>query len=298
MSKKVRLLTIAVMISLVTAVPVLAAAPAQGTVIEGESVPGVALGDSRAQVEAAWGQPYLCQNMSYYDGRQGLNGICEFDVDGGGRITVYYFAPDGGPAQDSADDVVDSIRWPQAVSGWVTTAGVNTTLALDDPQAVIDAYPNAEVTYSGDYVYRVRDTELGIEVLRSWNVYGAFTTVSMSIFNPRPTPPPQEKTTRIVDIDLTARKAKGQRQINAQVQVQDERGYGAPGATVIASWVFPDGSTYTVQDTTRGSSGSFAYFTIDVPSRGTYTLRIEDILLDGYRFDAENSLLRGSIKIK
>lgn len=302
MSRKLMILTIAVLVSLVTVLPVLAATPAEGVVVEGESVPGVALNDTRAQVEAAWGQPYSCQNMSYYDGRQGLDGICDFDVDGGGRVTAYFYTPDGGPAQGVDDDVVTTISWPQSVSGWVTTAGVNTTLALDDPQAVIDAYPNAEVTYhNGDYVYAVVDTELGIHILRPWNFYGGFATVRMSIFNPYPSPPPPppvEKTTRIVDIDLSAKKVKGQRQINAQVQVRNETGYGAPGATVIASWEFPDGSTYTTQDNTRGSSGSFAYFSIDVPSRGMYTLHIEDIVLDGYRFDAENSMLSESIKIK
>lgn len=60
----------------------------------------------------------------------------------------------------------------------------------------------------------------------------------------------------------------------------------------------PDGSTYTVEDIIRGSSGSFAYFSIDIPSRGTYILHIEDILLDGYQFDAEDSILSESINIK
>ena len=291
MSKKVMLITIAVVISLITAVPVLAAAPTEGTVIEGVSVPGIALGFTRAQVEATYGEPDSCQG--------GDASYCQFPVDGGGQVGVHYRGSDGSGSSNSPDDVVLAIRWHEQVSGWTTTAGINTTMAAQDPAAVIAAYPNAEVTYNQfGGIYSVVDHEGGVEVIWAPDFYSGTTRVNMAIFYPRPTPPPQEKTTRIVDIDLTAKKLKGQRQINAQVQVQDERGYGAPGATVIASWVFPDGSTIAVQATTRGSSGSFAYFTMNVPSRGTYTLRIEDILLDGYRFDAENSLLSGSIKIK
>ena len=54
-------LTLAVLISILLATmlsfPAFADAPANGTVIEGESVPGLALGATRAQVEAAYGGP-------------------------------------------------------------------------------------------------------------------------------------------------------------------------------------------------------------------------------------------------
>ena len=117
MKRKALILVVILLVSLATAIPVLAAVPAVGTVTEGAGVPGIDLGDSRAQVEAAFGQPASCQNLPYYDGRQGVNGICEFDVDGGGQVTLHYFYADGGPAQDSPDDMVFSIRWPEAVSG-------------------------------------------------------------------------------------------------------------------------------------------------------------------------------------
>ena len=113
---------------LVTAISVLAAAPTEGTVIEGHSVPGVvALVDTWAQVEAAYSQPASCKNSDYLDGRQGLNVSCEFHVDGGGWATVNFLGPDGGPAQASPDNEVYSISWEQGVSKWVTTAGINTT---------------------------------------------------------------------------------------------------------------------------------------------------------------------------
>ena len=108
--------------------------------------------------------------------------------------------------------------------------------------------------------------------------------------------PPRVKLTRVVDIDLTASKTKGQRQITAQIQIRDDRGYGVTGATVHASWVFPDGSVEAVQDTTRSSG--FTYFTMDVPRRGTYTFRIDDVVLQDHQFDPDNSVLSASIKVK
>jgi hypothetical protein len=119
-------------------------------------------------VEAALGEPYACRDMVRFDGRKGntgKDGICDYDVDGVGRVTAYIFAADGELALGTADDVLTGVRSPQAISGWVTTAGVNTTLALSDPQGVIEAYPNAEVTYNGSYVYQIQDRALGITVM-------------------------------------------------------------------------------------------------------------------------------------
>ena len=73
----------------------------------------------------------------------------------------------------------------------MTTAGVNTTLAVNDPQAVIDAYPNAEITYwYGDFVAEVRDPELEISIQGSYDFYSGSISVRMAIFTPyTPTPP-------------------------------------------------------------------------------------------------------------
>ncbi|MGB7873079.1 MAG: hypothetical protein WBL25_01755 [Anaerolineales bacterium] len=62
-SNTMKLLTTAVLIAILLsgrmAVPVLADASAKGVVIEGESVPGLTLGDTRTQVVAAYGDPYM-----------------------------------------------------------------------------------------------------------------------------------------------------------------------------------------------------------------------------------------------
>jgi len=287
---------VVVLVSLAAVIPVLALAPAEGTVVEGVSVPGIALGDSRAQVEAAYGQPKSCTDMAYYDGRRGLDGICKFDVEGvnngGDQVTVHYFAPDGGPAQASSDDVVSIVRWSQVVSGWVTTAGVNTTLALTDPQAVIDAYPNAEVTYNGDFVHQVRDPELGISIVRNFNVYGGFTTVHMSIFNPY-TPPPPPDMIRVADIQMT----EDRRSVTARVLVLDNQDQPVKGALVEATWSYPKVDSLPVSAET--ASDGFASFRVDKARRGTYYLYINNISLDGYEYDYINSnTIGGYIKQK
>jgi len=286
---------VVVLISLTAAIPVLALAPAEGTVVEGVSVPGIALGDSRAQVEAAYGPPKSCTDMAYYDGRRGLDGICKFDVEGvnngGDQVTVHYFAPDGGPAQASPDDVLSIIRWSTVVSGWVTTAGVNTTLARNDPQAVIDAYPNAEVTYwYGDFVREVRDPELGISVERYYDIYSGITTVDMLIFTPyTPTPPPPPPDTIHVDmIQMTSDRHS----VTARVLVLDDQDQPVQGAIVEAAWYYPNSDSSLVSAET--ASDGFATFRVDKARRGNYYLYINNVSLDGYVYDYINSITLGA----
>jgi hypothetical protein len=219
-------------------------------------------------------------------------------VTGGGQVDVHFRGQDGGEATNSPDDVVSKITWTEAVSGWTTTAGVNTTLARENPQAVIDAYPNARVTYrTSGAISSVIDYPLGIAVKWVFFPYPLGTTsIRMEIFDPTEEPPLPEKFTRVTEIDLSARKSKGVREVHAFVRVQDEIGGSAPGATVVARWTFPDGSTSP--DIEVGISPSYAHFEIIGAQRGTYTLTIVNVVLEDYTFDSENSLLSASVKAK
>ena len=288
---------LAMIVSLMVIAPALAAVPVEGVVVEGQRVPGVALGDSRAQMEAAYG-PASCQDMSYYDGRVGVDGICEFDADGGGRVTMYLFTAERDPAQGTPDDVVHIVRWSQAVSGWVTTAGINTTLALENPDAVIAAYPNAEVTYNiFGSVARIEDYALGITVEYFTEYLTGARWVSMLIrFPSDPPPPPPDQETHVTSIDLRLSKVKGDRQVRAYVHVDDENGQPASEASVLATWIYPNGSAQAVTDLT--ASTGVAYFEILDAPRGTLTLRIDDVVLEDHRFDRENSVLSASTKVK
>ena len=49
--------------SLSISLSALAAVPEFGTVVEGESIPGVELGATREQVEAAYDEPTRCQSV-------------------------------------------------------------------------------------------------------------------------------------------------------------------------------------------------------------------------------------------
>jgi hypothetical protein len=288
----------AAVLALVAVLPVLATAPAQGLVVEGQRVPGIALGGSRAEVEAAYGQPASCQNLPYYDGRQGLKGICRFDVDGGGQVTVHYRAADGGPAQDSPADIVFIIRWAEAVSGWKTAAGINTTRALNDPDSVIAAYPLAIVTYNSLFgnIESIEDKALGILIDYTFDYLSATKSVNMAISFPREPPPAPELETRVTDIDLTAGKVKGSRHVRALVRVQDEQGSSARGASVSATWSLHDGNTQAVEAV--ASRSGYAFFEVfDVP-RGTVTLIVDDVVLAGHEFDPDHSVLWARIRVK
>lgn len=280
-------------LSLVVTFPVLADAPAEGVVVEGESVPGVALGDTRAQVEAAWGQPYACQDLEV----SGDLAFCLFSVAGGGSVSVRYRGPDGRNARNAPDDVVYRIRWTKPVSGWTTSAGINTANALADRQAVADAYPNAEVTYDGfGNIIRVEDAQLGILVIWHYDTYTATTDVNMAIFLPETPAPPGDKVLTVTDIELTVDKHRGRRHVTAVLQVEDDLGLPVAGATVSITWTYPRGATQSVDDVT--SDTGYAFFEIYDADRGTWTLTVDDAVLDGYQFDRDNSVLSASIRVK
>ncbi|MDH3216005.1 MAG: hypothetical protein OEN01_06895 [Candidatus Krumholzibacteria bacterium] len=268
--------------------------PAEGIVVEGVTVPGIALGFTRAQVEEAYGDETLwCQS----NGAPGNRAFCAWAVSGGGQVDVHFRGPDGGVAGNSPDDVVFKITWYEAVSGWTTTAGVNTTLARENPEAVIAAYPNARVTYNQfGSIYSVVDYPQGIEVIWVLNFYTGTTHIHMSIFYPREAPPLPEQITYVYTIDLLANKVKGKRQIRAWVGVRNQAHLAASGATVFARWTFPDGTTQAAESVTFGSGN--AYFEINDVPRGTYILTVEDVVLEDHRFDSENSVLSESVKAK
>lgn len=279
-------------LSLILAVPALAAAPEEGTVLEGQHVPGISLGFTRAEVEGAYGSPSSCQSVS-----QGDFAFCAFPVDGGGKVWVRYRGADGGNASNSPDDIAYNIRWEALVDGWTTTAGVNTALALANPGAVIAAYPNAAVTYNSfGAILEVRDHALGIQINWVHDIYTGLTTVNMAISAPSDPPPPREMRTIVTDIDMYTSKQRGDRRVNAQVRVQDDLTFAASGAQVFATWQFPDGSNLDVIGTT--SSAGWVTFQVERMGRGVYTITIHNVVLAGHAFDAGASILNGSIKVR
>lgn len=297
MRQKVLVMGIVLLAVLVTVIPALADAPAEGTVVEGHSVPGgVTLGDTRAQVEEKWGEPYICKDQMHFDGRRGIDGICEYEADGLNRVTVRYHAADGTwQSLGTSDDVLYNVWWPQSTSGWVTTAGVNTTMALNDPEAVIAAYPDAEVRVDGDFIYYIASP--GIAIYRNWNIYGGFTTVSMAIGKGIPNPEEWLGYSTVADIDLSDAKIKRNREVTGLVLVHDFQDQPAAGATVTAKWFLPDGSSQTGQDVT--SSDGVATFQLSGRlDRGTYYLIIDDVELTDHIWNYTGGVTSAKIEVK
>jgi hypothetical protein len=270
-----------------------AEAPGAGLVIEGDSVPGIALGDSRADVEASIGVPDFCQSVE----SAGDLGSCNFPVEGGGTVSVRYRGADGGNPSNSPDDVVHTIRWHEAVSGWITTAGIDTALAAADRDAVIAAYPDAEVVYNiFGGLHRVVEHAQGIEVMWVSDFYSGRVHVNMAIFGPRTPPPPVVLTTRVTDIELSSSKRRGKRTVRALVQVRNQNDTAAAGAVVTATWTDPSGTSTTVLDVT--SMSGYAYFEVSGARRGTHTITIENVSQDDHEFDADGSVLSASIEAR
>jgi hypothetical protein len=282
MFRKRMIVLVVVIFSLAAVIPVLAAAPGMGTIYEGVSVPGIALGDTRAQVEDVNGPPRGCHDINQ------LNDLasCTFDVEGGGWVGVQYQGPNDGIASGSSDDVVINIRWGE-VDSWVTTAGINTTLALNDKQSVLDAYPNADLYYdSVGRLYLLHDPELGIQV--AWNHAYIFYSVSMSIFNPY-TPPPPPDLILVADIEFSFDR----RSVTANVLVVDEQGQPVEGAVVTEYWTYPinnnNNSTLFTDASTAGDG--YATFRIDKARPGDYRINVTHVTKEGFTYDYENSII-------
>jgi hypothetical protein len=293
MKRKSWVLLAVLLAALVAAFPALAAVPNEGTVYEGHSVPGIELGFTRAEVEASYGQPYYCQTYAFPNDYA----FCTFRASNGGLVSVRYRGADGGFAGNSPGDVVTEIRWGEPFSDWTTTAGVNTALAKTNPQAVIDAYPEAEVSGTPGIDGILVDWLLGIEVRWSFDGYTGAIHVGMRIFEPLASLPTVEET-HVQDIELSGRKDRGRRRIYAWAQILDEHQQAATYAAVEAEWVLPDGTTQLAYEDFVGLDGTAFFDLIGKLQRGTYTFRIKDVQLAGHSFDAAGSVLEGSVYVK
>ena len=180
-------LFVAVTTLILLVTPAFAEAPGNGKVYEGQSVPGIELGATRAEVTESYGKELSCDLTS--NDRDRKTYTCTYAAEGKGFVYVTFkrsFLIRPIPNYDT----VTFIRWSQDVSGWETRAGVNTKLAFSDPKAVVEAYPDASVKFSNGNIIQVRDAKLGIQV--DWQ-YSSFSdqsdqkpaySVSMAIFFP------------------------------------------------------------------------------------------------------------------
>jgi hypothetical protein len=142
--------------------------PAQGTVVEGHSLPGVALGASRAQVQQAWGAPSACVSPSLCDWQR-PDGVAELS----------FQRRRGGPATGKPRDQVVAGDFA-GIPGWVTTAGVSTASALNDPESVPVAYPEGHAyRFPNGHLRLLFDPAQGLEI--QWTPEAGSYLVTISI---------------------------------------------------------------------------------------------------------------------
>lgn len=277
---------------LLGALSALAAVPEFGTVIEGESVPGVALGSTREQVEAAYGEPTRCQSGQNPGDAASCTWILEDYIGQGGQIqsqvTAGFRGPDGGSAGNRPNDVVARISW-FGIDGWFTTRGVNALLALENQDAVFELYPDATIFRQSMFDTHLTAYRDGFSVSWHTEYLNGFTSVRMSIFEPREPPPPREPSVNVSEIKMDLYK----RQVLGAVRVLNDLNWRMHGAAVFATWTLPDGSTRTVEGTT--DSFGVAMFVVNKARKGTYTLTINDVVVEDHPFDTEDSVLSATI---
>jgi hypothetical protein len=278
--------------SLLSTLPALAAVPEFGTVIEGESVPGVALGSTREQIEAAYGEPTRCQSGQNPGDAASCTWILEDYIGQGGQIqsqvNVGFRGPDGGSAGNRPNDVVVRISW-FGNDGWFTTRGVNALFAVNNQDAVIELYPDATIFRQSLFDTHLTAYRDGFSASWHTEYLNGSTSVRMSIFEPRDPPPPREPSAKVSAINMDLYK----RQVLGEVRVLNDLNWRVRGAEVFATWTLPDGSTQSVQGTT--DSFGLAMFVVNKARKGTYTLTIDNVVVEDHPFDAENSVLSASI---
>jgi hypothetical protein len=279
--------------SLFSTLPALADVPEYGTVIEGHSVPGVvALGDTRAEVGEIYGAPTRCQSVQTAGDAASCTWILENYIGQGGevqsQVNTRYRSPDGGSASNDPNDVVTTISW-YGLDGWVTTTGINTLYAVNNQDAVIALYPNGIVFHQSLFDTHLTAYENGISV--SWHTayLSGFTSVRMSIFEPRDPPPPREPSVNVSEINMDLYK----RQVIGEVRVLNDLNWKVRGAEVYATWTLRDGTTQAVEGTT--DSFGLVTFVVNKARKGTYTLTIDDVMVEDHPFDIENSVLSATI---
>ncbi len=226
-----------------------------------------------------------------------VGAFCTFRASNGGLVSVRYRGVDGGFASNSPDDVAAEIRWGEPFAGWTTTAGIDTARAKADPDAVIAAYPDAEVTGAPGTDGTLVDWLLGIEVRWSFDGYTGVTHVGMRVFEPLASLPTVEQI-HGQDIELLGYRDRGRRKIYSWTQILDEHQQAAAYAAVYAEWVLPDGSTQPTYDDFVGVDGTAFFELMGKLQRGTYTFRVLDVQLAGHSFDAAGSVQEARIYVR
>lgn len=154
----------------------LALAGSGGVIVEGHKTPQIALGDTRAALIQKHPNSVInCQRG--YDPitrKDFLRSLCTYQIDG--IETVVRFASataatGGSLLSHSPQDTVHQLSF--SFVPWMTTRGVGIDTIVNDPDRLIAAYPNAELTYRFGNLKTVEDPEAGVRFTRRVPGYNA-----------------------------------------------------------------------------------------------------------------------------
>lgn len=148
---------------------------------------------------------------------------------------------------------------------------------------------NSTTTFTGSssHTYTAAGTYIVTLTVTYSNATSASATTTITV-NPVVVVPAMKSTA----ISLSASLQRGRVNVTGTVTVKDNSGRVVPGAVVSSVWTIPGGGTVTKSATTN-STGIARFSTSG--SRGTFTLKVNDISKAGYRFDSSNSVLSRSI---
>lgn len=178
---------------------------------------------------------------------------------------------------------------------WTNTSSLTKTYELQRSVTTENQWQNILLVAPGTGTFH-QDTTVSPGVTYDYRVRavgtagpGAWSTV---ITVTAPTPPPQDPAMKVADIVLSGRTLGRLVFISGRVVVQDEAGVGLPGAVVELRWTLPNGTSNTVTTTTNASGQ--ARISQRGP-HGPYQVTILGVTKNGYRFDAESSILTDGI---
>ena len=175
------------------------------------------------------------------------------------------------------------------MDGWYTSTGVNALFADDNQDEVIELYPGGIVFHQSLFDTHLTAYEEGFSVSWHTEYLTGYTSVRMSVFEPRDPPPPREPSVNVSEITMDLYK----RQVFGKVRVLNDLNWKVRGAEVYATWVLPDGTTREVTEVT--DSFGLAVFEVNKARKGNYTLTIDDVVVEDHPFDIENSILSAGI---
>ncbi|ARU55699.1 hypothetical protein OLMES_1624 [Oleiphilus messinensis] len=270
--------------------------PTEGEIIPGVGVPGVELGDTRAQVEQSYGAQTTC-------GAEAVGSSC-YDIgglgsDSAGNVYVRFEGTNGGSATGQQDDVVSGFsvyNTPIVGLNWTFEGGYTIRDFELQPELIQVVFPEAEIEQPNLFFTRYTDPQAGVELTSRFDPYGLFYDVTLFLSKPDASEEPGGESVlpeiRVSDIAMSFRDNRRNRhQVMAVVSVVDEASDAVLDATVEGVWTKPGGRT--VAATLVTNQYGRAIFQLLSRKDGEYKFTINRVIFNDVPLnEAESKLMQ------